>query len=129
MEMTKTATADGGTALTLTLTAVETEMLGDDAAHAVAELARGLWAAADLRRGTSRDEWWPVVLDTSRLLRRLEGIRDAALRESPTASHGEIAAALGEPRTTVASRRQKGTLPPAVATTWESWARTGDLPA
>ncbi|MFL4904859.1 hypothetical protein ACJ6WF_17130 [Streptomyces sp. MMS24-I2-30] len=55
-------------------------------------------------------------------------MRDMALRESADASHAEVACWLGESRSTIASRRQKGTLPPAVPTPWETWARTGDYP-
>lgn len=128
MQLRTKATREGGTALTLELTAAETEMLGDDARTLLAELGRAVWAVADLRRGVEREEWWPVLMDASRLIRRLDGIRDAALRELPHASHAEIATALGESRTTVASRRQKGTMPPAQPTGWETWARTGDEP-
>ncbi|MFJ4577648.1 hypothetical protein ACIP4W_41190, partial [Streptomyces sp. NPDC088846] len=89
---------------------------------------RGLWAAADLRRGVTRDEWWPVVMDTSRLIHALSGIRDAALRETSGLSHAEIARWYGESRTTIASRRQRGALPPADPSAWETWARTGLTP-
>jgi len=119
---------DGGSEITLKLTAREIEMLGDDATDAVGLLARALWAAADLRAGTGRDAWWPVVMDVSRLIRQMEGVRDAAVREMPDASHGELAAALDLHRQTVASRRRAGTLPPAEPTEWEQWARTGSHP-
>ena len=128
MELTTRAGRDGEALLVLELTAQESEWLGDDAHTALAELGRALWAAADLRRGTGREEWWPVVMDATRLINRLEGVRDAALREIPAASHGEIATATGLPRQTVVSRRKAGTLPPDTPTRWETWARTGDLP-
>ncbi|MFF8618537.1 hypothetical protein [Streptomyces sp. NPDC015350] len=130
MDLTTTPTGDGGAAVTVHLTPQESEMLGDDAAALLALLARGMWAAADLRRGTPRDEWWPVVMDTSRLISALSGIRDAALREAdPTSmSHADIARWCGESRTTIASRRQRGALPPADPSDWEIWARTGDFP-
>lgn len=128
MEMTTSATQDGGAVVSLVLTAAETEMLGDDTQFLMSALGRALWAVADLRRGQTREEWWPVLQDVTRLIRQLDGVRDAALREIPDASHGEIAAALQESRTTIASRRQKGTLPPGQPTPWETWARTGGCP-
>ncbi|MFJ1839897.1 MULTISPECIES: hypothetical protein [unclassified Streptomyces] len=129
MDLTTTPTGDGGADVTLHLTPAESEMLGDDTSTLMALLARGLWAAADLRRGATRDEWWPVVMDTSRLIHALSGIRDAALREAPeSVSHADIARWYGEHRTTIASRRQRGALPPTEPTTWETWARTGDIP-
>lgn len=130
MDLTTTPTGDGGAEVTLRLTPAESEMLGDDTATLLALLARGLWAAADLRRGDPRDEWWPVVMDTSHLISALSGIRDAALREAPAGSmsHADIARWTGETRTTIASRRQRGALPPAEPSTWETWARTGLTP-
>ncbi|MGW8768686.1 hypothetical protein ACWGN5_40175 [Streptomyces sp. NPDC055815] len=128
MEMTSQPTGDGGRIVSLKLTAIETEMLGEDTDALMASLGRALWATTDLRRGQTREEWWPVLTDTSRLIRQLDGIRDAALREIPDSSHAEIAAALRLSRTTVASRRQKNTLPPAEQTEWERWARTGNYP-
>lgn len=128
MELTTRITESGGRVLALELTKGEAAHLGDDADTAVADLARALWAVADLRRGRDREAWWPVVVDASRLIRRLEGVRDAALREMPDASHGETAVALGLPRQTVASRRRAGTLPPTTPTDCERWARTGEQP-
>ncbi|MFF8423351.1 hypothetical protein [Streptomyces sp. NPDC015680] len=130
MDLTTTPTGDGGAEVTLRLTPAESEMLGDDTAALLALLARGLWAAVDIRRGDPRDEWWPVVMDTSRLISALSGIRDAALREADpqTMSHADIARWTGETRTTIASRRQRGALPPAEPSAWETWARTGLTP-
>ncbi|MER7623914.1 AsnC family protein [Streptomyces sp. NPDC126503] len=126
--MTSQPTGDGGRTIGLKLTAIETEMLGSDADALMAALGRALWAAADLRMGKSRAEWWPVLTDVSQLMRQLGGVQDAALRQMPDASHAEIATSLGLSRTTVASRRQKGTLPPAEPTEWEGWVRTGTYP-
>ncbi|MEU9568162.1 hypothetical protein AB0D16_40395 [Streptomyces sp. NPDC048161] len=130
MDLRTTPTGDGGAEVTLRLTPAESEMLGDDTSTLMALLARGLWAAADLRHGVTREEWWPVVMDTSRLIHALSGIRDAALREAPgdSMSHADLARWYGESRTTIASRRQRGALPPTAPSTWETWARTGDLP-
>ncbi|MFB7957857.1 hypothetical protein [Streptomyces sp. NPDC056045] len=129
MDLTTTQTGDGGAEVTLHLTPEESELLGDDPAALLALLARGLRAAADLRRGAPRDEWRPVVMDTSHLISALSGIRDAALREAPESmSHATLARWYGQKRTTIASRRQRGDLPPADPSTWETWARTGLTP-
>lgn len=128
MEMHRTDHQDGSATLHLNLTEQEATALGADAGHTLTALAQALWATADLRTGQPRDAWWPVVLECSRLMRQLEGVRDAALREMPQASHAEVAHAVGMPRSTVSSRRQAGTLPPADPTQWETWARTGTYP-
>lgn len=127
MEQTRTATGDGGSEITLRLTAAEAEHLGDDAEMMTAWLARALWAVADLRAGRTREAWWPVVMDTAMLRDRLAGVVDAAIREAgpDELSHGQLAHWLDIPRSTVQSRRAAGTLPPAVPSDAETWARSG----
>ncbi|MCX4665055.1 hypothetical protein [Streptomyces uncialis] len=129
MDLHSRATGDGGVIVGLRLSATEAEHLGEDARRLITLLGRALWAAEDLRHGNERAEWWPVLTDVQELRQRLGGIADAALREIPDASHGEVSAVLGESRATIAYRRQRGLLPPTVPTPYEEWARTGTLPS
>ncbi|WP_149561527.1 hypothetical protein [Streptomyces cacaoi] len=126
MEMHRTETPDGGAEVTLRLTPQEAKALGGDEMELLERLGRGLWAMVDWRTDKPREEWWPVIMDTAKLIRRLEGIRDAAVRDNPRTGHKKLALWLGTPTTTVASRRRTGTLPPLTPTAEEQWARTGD---
>lgn len=126
MEMNRAESADGGAEVTLRFTAQEVQALGGDEMVLLERLGRALWAMADWRTGREREEWWPVIMDTAKLIRCLEGVRDAAVRDNPANTHGSLAIWLGEHRQTVASRRRSGTLPPAEPTPEEQWARVGD---
>ncbi|MEU2086628.1 hypothetical protein ABZ569_32750 [Streptomyces albus] len=126
MEMHRADLPDGGAEVTIRFTPREAEALGGDEMELLERLGRGLWAMVDWRTGRNREEWWPVILDAARLIKRLEGVRDAAVRDNPTNTHGKLAAWLGRPRQTIASQQRAGTLPPVEQTPEEQWARTGD---
>lgn len=126
MEMHRTEHDDGRAEVTISFTRREAEALGGDEMELLERLGRGMWAMADWRTGREREEWWPVITDTAKLIRRLEGIRDAAVRDNPTNTLGSLAIWLGRKRPTVQSQRKAETLPPAEPTPEEQWARTGD---
>lgn len=69
------------------------------------------------------DYWGSVIRSIARLTPRLEGVSDAAVRTWATyfgGTHGQLAAAMGVPRSTAQSRRE--TLMGRDPGEWEWWA-------
>lgn len=76
-------------------------------------------------RQATPDDWYWVINDVqTRLLPRLEGIRDAAIREHRASggSVGQLANAMDTARSTAQYRRDALPEPPG---NWEDWARFG----
>lgn len=118
-------TADEEATAALHLDPEEVTALGGAEVELLEPLAGVLEAVAGWRGGHSQPDAAVVIQATTQLIDRLEGVRDAAIRDNPQASHGELAQWLGVHRQTVASRRRAGTLPPAEPAESEWWARSG----
>ena len=131
----------GGVDMTISLTRHEARALGIDAGTLTDWLTTGLAALVALRTGhvggdpeapapTVGGLWSTVINDLdNRLSFRMEGIRDAVIREhfAPGAagSLSRLAIAMDAPRSTAQSLRNKIT--GREPNTWERWA-TGTLP-
>ncbi|MFD0078993.1 hypothetical protein ACFVIY_42350, partial [Streptomyces sp. NPDC127166] len=86
---------------------------------------------ADARpaRPATADTWSTAIHDVDRrLLPRIEGIRDAAMRAHSASggSVGQLARAMDVARSTAQYRRE--VLQRATPSDWETWAVSGDLP-
>ncbi|MEU2380317.1 hypothetical protein [Streptomyces misionensis] len=140
------AATNGGVDITISLTAEEAAAVGDLGPLADA-FGGALWALAILRTGVvpaDQDEetdarparpataetWATAIHDVEqRLLPRLEGIRDAAIRAHATSggSYGQLARALGVTSRSTAQYR-RDTLQDTAPSDWEIWATTGTHP-
>jgi len=127
-------TIDGSIELTITVTPTEAAVLGSDADTLTDYIDTALWALVMLRSGATGDGTAPSAADLAivvqhmdtRLLPRIEGIRDAAIRayaELPDASHGRLARAMDVARSTAQDRR--AALVAREPSGWEEWAREG----
>lgn len=124
------------TQITLTIPTTEADAIGAELALLTDQMDSALWALALLRTGrTYRDkdapEGRPVTVEDlstaitdleRRLTPRLQGIRDALIREHAGlgGSYGSLATAMDVPRSTAQRRRDAvtGRWP----STWEAWA-------
>jgi len=130
-----------GVDVTLSFTREEAAAIGGELGPIADTLHSALWALAILRTGHVRadqdqrkdarperpatpDTWYTVINDLEhRLLPRIEGIRDAAMRAHAATggSVGQLARAMDVPRSTAQYRRE--TLQRSMPSTWETWAR------
>ncbi|MGW6420460.1 hypothetical protein [Streptomyces sp. NPDC055055] len=131
----------GGIDVTISLTAAEAEQVGDDAGILADWFHSALWALAILRAGhvpanpdhphpdarkdrpAGPGDWYTIVNDLDyRLLPRLEGIRDAAIRAHAAVggSVGDMALAMDVSRSTAQYRRDA--VRQADPSLWERWA-------
>ena len=117
----------GGMDITISLVPEEAKRLGPEASTLVDWMHTALWAMAKLRTGElSKDGAWNAITALDhRLIRRLEGIRDAAIRAHANAggSVGDLALAMDVPRSTAQYRRE--VLLASEPSLWESWATSG----
>jgi hypothetical protein len=119
----------GGTDLIISLTPEQAQSLGDDAGHLADWLSTTLTAIAWLRNGQQAEPWssgWGRIITEldHHLLPRIEGTRDAAIRnyvQKDDASIAAVARATGVSRSTAQSRL--ATLLTSPATRYEEWAR------
>ncbi|WP_051842914.1 hypothetical protein [Streptomyces sp. NRRL F-5193] len=127
----------GGLDITISLTPAEAEALGMEAATVADWFDTALWALALLRNGYSDrggqgakdvtpEALYTVINDLDhRLLPRLQGVRDAAVRRHQElgGSIGDLALAMDVPKSTAQSRRNvvMGKAPAS----WERWATEG----
>ncbi|MFF7258616.1 hypothetical protein [Streptomyces microflavus] len=125
----------GGVDITISLSPSQAKAIGSEAGTMADWFHSALWALALLRSGRSTagepyfagpNDWYTPINDLdNRLIRRLEGIRDAAIR-SHARSGGtvqELAYAMDVPRSTAQYRREA--LLAAMPSTWEQWAEDG----
>ncbi|MEV6810211.1 hypothetical protein [Streptomyces sp. NPDC051132] len=138
----------GGVDITISLTAEQAKAIGGELGPLSDAMAGVLWALAVLRTDTvpadqdddagarpdrpaTTETWATAIHDVEqRLLPRLEGIRDAAMRAHAASggSYGQLARALGvTARSTAQYRRQS--LQDRMPSEWEIWALTGKGPA
>ena len=117
--------------LTLHVTPDEVAVLGADASMLLDWLTSGLRALVALRNPTAATadspEAWDWVLDDLdyRLIPRLQGIRDAAIRAHAAAggSVSHLALAMDVEKSTAQYRRER--VLNSDPTTFDTWARTG----
>ena len=127
----------GGVDISVTFTSEQLAALGADAGlfldwtetalWALVALRTGVWGAGLESQGPINDKGWYTIINDldHRLLCRLQGIRDAAIRAHAGSggSIGNLALAMDVPRSTAQSRRD------AVLSRepdmWETWARKG----
>ena len=137
MRIEESAVVPGGLDIVLSFSPEQIDALGPDASTFVDWVETALWALAALRDGgvwgsgfeyarpADVKHWHMVVNDLEhRLLPRLAGIRDAAVREHAAhgGSVGDLARAMDVPRSTAQSRREA--LSAGEPAGWEAWART-----
>jgi hypothetical protein len=120
----------GGTDIVIRLSPEDNQALQAEAALLADWFATALRALVGLRTGQDGSGpdglWYWTVNDLdNRLLPRLEGIRDAAIRTWAEAggTYGQLALAMDAPRSTAQSRRDKIT--EREPSFWESWAQAG----
>lgn len=131
----------GGLDITISLPPEEAAALGGEAATLADWFDTALWALAMLRTGTNArgpaeidpatrkitpETLYTVINDVdNRLLPRIEGIRDAAVRahQDNGGSLGELALAMDVARSTAQYRRDA--LRNSAPSTWEHWATKG----
>ncbi|MEU3188686.1 hypothetical protein ABZ707_31485 [Streptomyces sp. NPDC006923] len=109
--------------LTIPLSAADAQALGDDVGQLAMRLGAVLHGLAQLRAGgTSTDDLANTILMSNGLINRLEGIRDAAVRQHAAqgGSYGALASAMGVTRATAQSRRD--TLLKKEPSELEQWA-------
>jgi len=124
----------GGLEITITLTALETEAMGDDATRMAEIFDSYLWAMGMLRTGrNSRDsgtppptsgDWAAALRGLDRLPTRLQGIRDGLIR-AYTAAGGNrerLSAVMNISRSAARHRHVRVTR--RAPSAWEQWART-----
>ncbi|MDQ1022851.1 hypothetical protein QF035_000433 [Streptomyces umbrinus] len=120
--------------ITITLTALEAEAMGDDATLMAEIFDSCLWAMGMLRTGrNSRDsgtppptpgDWAAALRGLDRLPTRLQGIRNGLIR-AHTAADGtleRLAAVMNISRPAARHRRRRITS--HAPNSWEQWART-----
>ncbi|GGZ29720.1 hypothetical protein GCM10010300_85640 [Streptomyces olivaceoviridis] len=113
--------------LTIPLSAADAQVLGDDVGQLAMRLGAVLHGLAQLRAGgASTDDLANTILMSNGLMNRLEGIRDAAVRQHAAqgGSYGALASAMGVARATAQSRRD--TLLKKDPSEMEKWATDGD---
>lgn len=124
----------GGLDITISLTPGEAEALDIEYATLADWFDTALWGLALLRNGYSdrggqgsedvtTEALYTVIKDLDhRLLPRLQGLRDAAVRRHQElgGSIGELAAAMDVPKSTAQSRRN--VVANRAPATWERWA-------
>lgn len=120
------ATQPGGVDIIISLTTDDNRALQGEADLMADWFVSALRALAALRTGHdgSGDRWYWTINDLdTRLLPRLEGIRDAVIREwaAQGGSHGHLALAMDVPRSTAQTRREAVT--GRQPSYWETWAR------
>lgn len=134
----------GGTDVVISLTAAESKALGMELGTLADWFHSALWAMAILRTGhvsgnphaphtdgrtdhpATPGDWYTVINDLDhRLLPRIEGIRDAAVRAHADCggSVGDLALAMDVARSTAQYRRE--VLQRSTPSTWETWATGG----
>lgn len=125
----------GGGDIIISLTPAQSDALGSEAGSLADWLHSAMWAMGLLRsQRTSEGEfdeggaedWFTIISDLDhRLLPRLEGVRDAAVRAHAEAggSLAHLGAAMDVPRSTAQYRRE--VLTRSLPSTWETWAREG----
>jgi hypothetical protein len=123
-----------GLEITITLTALETEAMGQDATLMAEIFDSYLWALGMLRTGpNSRDpgtpaptpgDWVAALRGLDRLPPRLKGVRDGLIR-AYTAAGGSLARmATAMNISTPAARHRRTRITRHSPETWEEWART-----
>jgi hypothetical protein len=130
------ALSPGGLDITIHLSREEAGALGADASLMTDWLHTALMALVALRTGrtefdgepaTADPRWWywPINDLEHRLLPRLRGIRDAAIRQhaGTGGSYGHLAAAMDVVKST--AQRRRDALMSTAPSVWEVWARTG----
>lgn len=127
---------EGGGDIIISLTPAESAAVGGEAGVLADWFDTALWALAVLRSGhtvrngperqLTAEDLYTVINDLDhRLLPRLEGIRDAAVRQHQAlgGSVGQLANAMDVARSTAQYRRD--VLARTSASTWETWATRG----
>lgn len=125
----------GGMDLTISLSPSQAKAIGSDAGPMADWFHSALWAMALLRSGRNTagepyfagpDDWYTPINDLdNRLIRRLEGIRDAVVRAHARSGGTvqDLAHAMDVGRSTAQYRREA--LLAAMPSTWEQWAEDG----
>lgn len=117
----------GGLDVTISLTPEEAEALGIEAWMLADWMHSVLIALARLRRGemTTERAWDAITAVQTRLLPRLEGVRDASIRAHADAggTYGDLALAMEVSRSTAQYRRD--VLSSSEPSMWEVWATSG----
>lgn len=117
----------GGLDVTISFTPEEAEALGIEAGMLADWLHSALIALARLRRGemTTERAWDAITAVQTRLLPRLEGVRDASIRAHADAggTYGDLALAMDVSRSTAQYRRD--VLSSSEPSMWEVWATSG----
>ncbi|MET9016928.1 hypothetical protein ABZX74_39630 [Streptomyces olivaceoviridis] len=141
------ATNKGGVDITISLTAEQAEAIGGELGPFADAFAGALWALAALRTDTvpadqddeagarpdrpaTAETWATAIHDVEqRLMPRLKGIRDSAMRAHAASggSYGQLARALGVTARSTAQYR-RDTLQEQMPSEWEIWAITGKAP-
>lgn len=99
---------DPGPALTIPLTAADAQALGDDAQLLATLLGNVLHGIALMRSGQAgHEDLATAIRGTTGLLERLEGVRDASVRQHAAkgGSYGALGQAMAVSRATAQSRR------------------------
>ncbi|MCK1813271.1 hypothetical protein MTQ13_03115 [Streptomyces sp. XM4011] len=116
----------GGVDITISLTPTQSAAIGPEASSLADWFDTALWTLAALRsegHEPTADQLYTTLNDIeARLLPRLEGIRDAAVRRHKElgGSVGDLGLALDMPRSTAQSRREA--LEKRGPSNWEKWA-------
>lgn len=125
----------GGGDIVISLTPAQSKALGAEAGTMADWFHSALYAMALLRSGRGIDgqpyfagpnDWYTPINDLdNRLIRRLEGIRDAVVRAHANSGGTvqDLALAMDVPRSTAQYRREA--LLKAMPSTWERWAEDG----
>ncbi|MET9197134.1 hypothetical protein ABZX60_28015 [Streptomyces olivaceus] len=109
--------------LTIPLSTNDAQALGDDVGQLAMLFGTVMRGLAQLRAGgTSTDDLATTITVTTGLLNRLEGVRDAAVRQHAAqgGSYGALASSMGVTRATAQSRRD--TLLKKDPSEMEKWA-------
>lgn len=130
----------GGVDITISLSPEEAAALGGEAGILTDWFDTALWALALFRNGrtdratlapsrdVTSDDLYTVINDLDhRLLPRLQGVRDAAIRRHQElgGSLGDLALAMDVAKSTAQSRRNVVMNRPDGPTSWERWAIQG----
>ncbi|MFD0441299.1 hypothetical protein [Streptomyces chartreusis] len=125
----------GGVDITISLTPSQAKALGGEAGTMADWFHSALWAMALLRSGRNSAgepyfagpaDWYTPINDLdNRLIRRLEGVRDAVVRAHARSGGTvqDLAHAMDVARSTAQYRREA--LLSAFPSTWEKWAEDG----
>lgn len=127
----------GGVDITISLTPAQEKALGPESGTLADWLHTALWALALLRTGQNAagepyvagpSDWYTAINDLDhRLLPRLEGLRDAVVREHARSggSIGDLALAMDVKRSTAQYRRDAIINGKDRPSNWERWATDG----